>query len=75
MRLLLQCMRPIEHDADWRGRILRERFQETIGNIKCCLSSELAEVADAALFLLGPGSRGITGEVLMVDAGYHVVGL
>jgi enoyl-[acyl-carrier protein] reductase I len=36
---------------------------------------ELAEVADAALFLLGPGSRGITGEVLYVDAGFHTMGL
>ena len=36
---------------------------------------ELAEVADAAVFMLGPASRAITGEVLMVDAGYHVVGL
>jgi enoyl-[acyl-carrier protein] reductase I len=36
---------------------------------------EVAEVADAALFLLGPASRAITGEVLMVDAGYHVMGL
>ena len=36
---------------------------------------ELSEIADAALFLLGPGSRGITGEVLMVDSGYHAVGL
>jgi enoyl-[acyl-carrier protein] reductase I len=35
---------------------------------------ELAEVADAAVFLLSPASRAITGEVLMVDAGYHVVG-
>ena len=34
-----------------------------------------AEVGDAAVFLLGPGGRGITGEVLMVDAGYHVVGM
>ena len=33
---------------------------------------ELAEVADAALFLLGPASRAITGEVVMVDAGFHV---
>jgi enoyl-[acyl-carrier protein] reductase I len=33
---------------------------------------ELGEVADAALFLLGPGSRAVTGEVLMVDAGFHV---
>jgi len=33
------------------------------------------EVADAALFLLGPESRGVTGEVLLVDAGFHVMGL
>ena len=32
------------------------------------------EVADAALFLLGSDSRAITGEVLMVDAGFHAVG-
>lgn len=36
---------------------------------------ELGEVADAALFLLGPGSRAITGEILMVDGGYHVSGI
>jgi len=36
---------------------------------------ELAEVADAAMFLLGAGSRAVTGEILFVDAGYHVVGL
>jgi len=36
---------------------------------------DAAEVADAAVFLLGPGGRGITGEVLMVDAGFHAVGL
>jgi len=35
---------------------------------------ELAEVADAALFLLGPESRAVTGEVLMVDSGFHVTG-
>jgi enoyl-[acyl-carrier protein] reductase I len=34
-----------------------------------------SEVADAALFLLGDGARAITGEILMVDAGYHAVGL
>jgi enoyl-[acyl-carrier protein] reductase I len=33
------------------------------------------EVADAALFLLSPASRAITGEVLMVDAGFHAVGI
>jgi len=36
---------------------------------------ELSEVADAAVFLLSPASRAITGEVLMVDAGYHAVGV
>jgi enoyl-[acyl-carrier protein] reductase I len=36
---------------------------------------ELAEVADAAVFLLGPSGRAVTGEVLMVDAGYHIAGI
>ena len=36
---------------------------------------ELGEVADAAVFLLGNASRGMTGEVMMVDLGYHVLGL
>jgi enoyl-[acyl-carrier protein] reductase I len=36
---------------------------------------ETAEVADAAMFLLGPGGRGVTAEVLMVDAGYHATGM
>ncbi|HKT80356.1 MAG TPA: enoyl-ACP reductase [Vicinamibacterales bacterium] len=36
---------------------------------------ETAEVADAALFLLGAESRAVTGEILVVDGGYHVVGL
>ena len=35
---------------------------------------ELAEVADTAVFLLGPGSRAITGEIVMVDGGFHVSG-
>ena len=34
---------------------------------------ELGEVADVAAFLLGSGSRGMTGEVVFVDAGYHAV--
>jgi enoyl-[acyl-carrier protein] reductase I len=36
---------------------------------------DAAEVGDAAVFLLGPGGRGITGEVVMVDAGYHAMGM
>jgi enoyl-[acyl-carrier protein] reductase I len=36
---------------------------------------ETSEVADAAMFLLGDSGRAVTAEVLMVDAGYHVMGL
>jgi len=36
---------------------------------------EVGEVADAALFLIGPQSRAITGEILFVDAGFHVSGI
>jgi len=36
---------------------------------------DVSEIADAAVFLLGPQSRGMTGEILYVDAGYHIVGI
>jgi enoyl-[acyl-carrier protein] reductase I len=36
---------------------------------------ELDEVGDAAVFLLSPLSRGITGEVIYVDGGYHILGV
>ena len=36
---------------------------------------EAGEVADAAVFLLGPGGKAITGEVLMVDGGFHAMGI
>jgi enoyl-[acyl-carrier protein] reductase I len=36
---------------------------------------ELGEVSDAAMFLLSPASRGITGEVLMVDSGFSRMGV
>lgn len=36
---------------------------------------ELEEVASAALFLLSGMSSGITGEVLYVDCGYHIMGM
>jgi enoyl-[acyl-carrier protein] reductase I len=35
---------------------------------------EASEVADTATFLLSAASRGITGEIVMVDAGFHVGG-
>ena len=33
------------------------------------------EVGDAGLFLISPLSRGITGEVIHVDGGFHVIGM
>jgi enoyl-[acyl-carrier protein] reductase I len=36
---------------------------------------DLEEVGDAALFLVSPMSRGITGEVLFVDGGYNILGV
>ena len=36
--------------------------------------TETEEVADAALFLLSPMSRGITGQVLYVDGGFNIMG-
>lgn len=36
---------------------------------------ETAEVAEAAVFLLGPAGRAVTAEVLMVDGGYHATGM
>ncbi len=35
----------------------------------------IEEVGESAAFLLSPLARGITGEILHVDAGYHVVGM
>lgn len=31
------------------------------------------EIAESALYLLGPSSRGVTGETLHVDAGFHLL--
>ena len=36
---------------------------------------EGSDVADAAVFLLGPAGRGVTAEVLMVDGGFHAMGI
>lgn len=36
---------------------------------------EATEVADTALYLCSPLARGMTGEVLYVDAGYHIQGI
>jgi enoyl-[acyl-carrier protein] reductase I len=38
-------------------------------------NTEQEEVGDAALFLVSRLSRGITGEVIHVDGGFHVMGM
>ena len=38
-------------------------------------SVTIEEVGEAAAYLLSDMSRGVTGEILHVDAGYHIVGM
>ena len=38
-------------------------------------TTDPAEVADTAVFLASDLGRGVTGDVLFVDAGYHIMGL
>ena len=38
-------------------------------------NTEPAEVGDAALFLCSHLARGVTGEVIFVDNGYHIMGI
>lgn len=38
-------------------------------------TAEVEEIANTAMMLLGSGGSGITGEVIRVDAGYHIMGL
>jgi enoyl-[acyl-carrier protein] reductase I len=38
-------------------------------------NTEQEEVGDAGLFLVSPLARGITGEVIHVDGGFHVMGM
>ncbi|WNR45028.1 enoyl-ACP reductase FabI [Paenibacillus roseipurpureus] len=38
-------------------------------------TTDTAEVGDTAMFLMSNLSRGITGEVIYVDGGYHIVGI
>jgi enoyl-[acyl-carrier protein] reductase I len=38
-------------------------------------TTDVAEVADTALFLASDMSRGVTGEVIHVDSGYNIMGM
>src|SRR5205823_1997393 len=50
-------------------------FREQMGSIAPLRRNiEQSEVGDAALFLSSPLARAITGEIMFVDAGYHIMG-
>jgi enoyl-[acyl-carrier protein] reductase I len=38
-------------------------------------NTEVSELGDLALFLCSDMGRGITGDVIFCDAGYHVMGM
>ena len=43
--------------------------------IRAEMVEEQDEVGDTALFLLSSLARGVTGEVIHVDGGFHVMGM
>ena len=49
------------------------RWNELNAPLRRSVTTE--EIGDAAVYLLSPMSRGVTGEILHVDGGYHVVGM
>lgn len=53
----------------------REMLKQTADKVPLRRNVTAEEVADPAIFLLSDLSRAITGEVLHVDAGYHVLGV
>ncbi len=42
---------------------------------RCAANVSLDEVGDSAAYFLSDLSRGVTGEIHHVDAGYHIVGI
>ncbi len=54
---------------------LSEMLKHVAENAPLRRGVDADEVGDAAAFLLSPLSRGITGEVLYVDAGYNIMGM
>jgi enoyl-[acyl-carrier protein] reductase I len=50
-------------------------FREQMGQVAPLRRNiDQSEVGDAALFLSSPYARGITGEIMFVDAGYNIMG-
>lgn len=53
----------------------RDMLKQTAAKVPLRRNVTAADVADSAVFLLSDLSRAVTGEVLHVDAGYHVLGV
>ena len=66
-------------DQDARGgrhrRLLDHPRRRARARAAASARSKRSEVARRGGVSARPGGRGITGEVLMVDAGYHVIGM
>ena len=64
----------VDHHAETRQKLVHVlgrrilRIDHPAGHLE-------AEVGDAAMFLLSDLSRSVTGEIMHVDSGYHVVGM
>lgn len=63
-------------DTRWFAEFSAERAQKIRENIEKTTplqaASKAEDIAEAALFFLSHGSRHITGETLMIDAGLHL---
>ena len=64
-------------DTRWftegRGEDVAQRIRETVANsTPLKVAGKPEDIADAALFLMSPASRHITGAILMADAGMHL---
>jgi NAD(P)-dependent dehydrogenase (short-subunit alcohol dehydrogenase family) len=76
-RIRVNTIAPGFIDTRWftegRGEDVAQRIRENVANsTPLKIASKPEDVADAALFLMSPASRNITGEILLVDAGLHL---
>ncbi|MEO1291856.1 MAG: SDR family oxidoreductase [Pseudomonadota bacterium] len=53
----------------------RKVFKESADNAPLRRNAALSEVGGAALFALSDLGAGVTGEIICVDSGYHVMGM
>jgi enoyl-[acyl-carrier protein] reductase I len=65
---------PIKTIAARGVKNFSEMFKSYENKVPLRRNIDQSDVGDTALFLLSHLSRGITGEVIHVDAGYHILG-